>query len=219
MEPVAERREDVLAAPTRARLFRRLAALGRPAAAGELADELGLHPSGVRVHLERLRQAGLVVRQPSQPTRGRPRNCWQVAPDARPGTEHPEAYRMLARWLARSIPPTPERLREVEQTGRQLGRELLPGSDGGPGTDTMGRVLTALGFAPQREPSPGRRVRFRLGSCPYREAVRENQPAVCALHRGLTEGLVDELDPDARLVRFVAQDPDQGGCVIEVAGL
>ena len=52
----------------------------------------------------------------------------------------------------------------------------------------MGRALTALGFAPQREPAQAGRVAFRLGNCPYRDAVRENQPVVCALHRGLTRG-------------------------------
>ena len=78
----------------------------------------------------------------------------------------------------------------------------------------MGRALTALGFAPQREPAPAG-VAFRLGNCPYRAAVRENQPVVCALHRGLT---LDQLAPAARLTRFVPEDPDRAGCLIEVEG-
>jgi hypothetical protein len=51
---------DALAQPTRARLFARLASLGRPAGTEELAEELMLHPSGVRVHLERL-EAGVLL--------------------------------------------------------------------------------------------------------------------------------------------------------------
>jgi predicted ArsR family transcriptional regulator len=82
----------------------------------------------------------------------------------------------------------------------------------------MGRTLTALGFAPQRERREAGRVGFRLGNCPYREAVHENQPVVCALHRGLTLGLLDVLQPVARLTRFVAEDPDVAGCLIEVEG-
>ena len=81
----------------------------------------------------------------------------------------------------------------------------------------MGRAFTALGFAPQREPAPAG-VAFRLGNCPYRDAVRENQPVVCALHRGLTRGLLDQLAPAARLTRFVPEDPDRAGCLIEVEG-
>ncbi len=81
----------------------------------------------------------------------------------------------------------------------------------------MGRTLTALGFAPQREPAKGGVV-FRLGNCPYREAVRANQPVVCALHRGLTCGLLDRLDPKARLADFVPKDPELAGCLIQVTG-
>jgi predicted ArsR family transcriptional regulator len=82
----------------------------------------------------------------------------------------------------------------------------------------MGRTLTALGFAPQRQRGELGRVVYRLGSCPYREAVRENQQVVCTLHRGLTRGLLDEIEPSARLTKFVPEDPDRAGCLIEVEG-
>ena len=209
-------RGDVLAQPSRARLFAHLAGLGRPAGTNELAAELGLHPSGVRVHLERLRAAGLVARERVPQKIGRPRDSWSIAPDALPSGEPRDAYPRLARWLARSIPARPARLREVERAGRELGRELQPA--GGVAEESMGRALTALGFAPQRQPAKAGRVLFRLGNCPYREAVRENQPVVCALHRGLTRGLLDQLDPAARLTDFVPKDPDRAGCLIEVEG-
>jgi predicted ArsR family transcriptional regulator len=83
----------------------------------------------------------------------------------------------------------------------------------------MGRTLTALGFAPQRERGELSTVVFRLGNCPYRETVRENQQVVCTLHRGLTRGLLDKLEPTARLTGFMPEDPDRAGCVIEVEGL
>lgn len=212
---------DVLAQPTRARLFARLASLGRPAETDELAAALGLHPSGVRVHLDRLRRAGVVVRERVPQTMGRPRHAWSIATDALPGSDPPDAYRLLAGWLARSIPPNPARLREVERSGRELGRELGPDRGGGVGgaEETMGRALTALGFAPRRDRNGVGRTLFRLGNCPYRQAVMANQPVVCALHRGITRGLLDAIDPRARLVGFVPHDPDQAGCVVEVAGL
>jgi predicted ArsR family transcriptional regulator len=214
-----EPEDDVLSQATRARLFARLASLGRPAGTDELAAELRLHPSGVRVHLERLRAAGLVTRERLPQPRGRPRDSWQLALDALPGGEPPDAYRKLARWLARSIPARPARLREVERSGRELATELVPdGSCSAPG-ETIGRILTALGFAPQRQATPAGRLTFRLGNCPYREAVRENQEVVCTLHRGLTQGLLDGLAPSARLTRFVPEDPDRAGCLIELDGL
>jgi hypothetical protein len=47
--------------------------------------------------------------------------------------------------------------------------------------------------------------------------VRENQSAICTLHRGITAGLLDRLDPKARLADFVAKDPYEAGCLIEIA--
>jgi predicted ArsR family transcriptional regulator len=181
----------VLAQPTRARLFARLASLGRPAGTDELAAELGLHPSGVRVHLERLRSAGLISRERVSQPLGRPRDSWSIAPDARPGGQPPDAYPRLARWLARSIPSRPARLREIERAGRELGHELLPARSPSPPEETLGRMLTTLGFAPRRARAKPGQVVFRLGNCPYRDAVRENQPVVCALHHGVTRGLLD----------------------------
>ena len=208
----------MLTQPTRARLFAHLAGLGHAAGTDKLAAELGLHPSGVRVHLDRLRTAGLIARERVPQPRRRPRDSWSIAPDALPGGEPRNAYPRLARWLARSIPARPGRLREVERAGRELGPELPSTRGPGPVEERMGRALTALGFAPRRHRTHARRVVFRLGNCPYREAVRENQPVVCALHRGLTLGLLDEFDPLARLTSVVPGDADVAGCLIEVEG-
>jgi predicted ArsR family transcriptional regulator len=166
-----------------------------------------------------LEAAGLVRRERARQPRGRPRDSWSIAPDALPGGEPPDAYRRLARWLAQSISHRPARLREIERTGRGLARELPLDGTGSGQQEAMGRTLTALGFAPQRERGDAGRVVFRLGNCPYRDVVRENQAVVCTLHRGLTRGLLDRLEPAARLTNFVPEDPDRAGCLIEVEGL
>jgi predicted ArsR family transcriptional regulator len=215
----ASRPGDVLAQPTRARLFSLLAELGRVMSTNELSDALGLHRSGVRVHLERLRAAGLVSRERLPQALGRPRYGWQIAPDALAGGEPPDAYGTLARWLARSIPPRQARLREVERVGREIGQELLPQDGRSEPVPAMGRALTSLGFAPQSELKGNGHVVFTLRNCPYRNAVHENQAVVCGLHRGLTEGLVDALYRSARLADFVPKDPDRAGCLIDVEGL
>jgi predicted ArsR family transcriptional regulator len=216
---VPGRSGDVLAQPTRARLFSRLARVGRAVSTKELSDALGLHRSGVRVHLERLHAARLVSRERLPQKLGRPRYGWQIAPDALPGGEPPDAYRTLARWLARSISSHPARLREVERTGRELGQEVLPPRDRSAPVQSMGRALTALGFAPQSKLKRNGRAVFTLGNCPYRGAVHENQAVVCGLHRGVTQGLLDALEPSAKLADFVPKDPDRAGCLIEVEGL
>lgn len=208
----------MLAQPTRRRLFALLGRLGGAASTAELAEQLSLHPNGVRTHLQRLRDAGLVTHRRAERPRGRPRDEWAIAPTARPGGDPPHAYGALAVWLARAVPATPARLREIEATGRRIGQELAPAGTA-PREQAIGDVLTALGFQPHMEHPVEGRLHCRLGNCPYRDSVRANQEVVCTLHRGLTRGLLDSLAPGAKLDRFVPHDPDRAGCEIVIEGL
>jgi predicted ArsR family transcriptional regulator len=210
--------DDVLAAPVRHRLFKALGELRRPATTQELAVLVARHPNTVRVQLQQLADAGLLERRTTPQTRGRPRDEWAIARDAKPAGESPQAYGQLSRWLARAAGAAGD-FKAIEDAGREIGRELAPEPDARATAAAMQDALTALGFAPSpEEPAPGE-LRFTLGNCPYRDAVRQNQPAVCSLHKGLTRGLLDRLDPKARLADFVAKDPYTAGCLIALDGV
>lgn len=179
---------------------------------------LELHPNGVRVHLERLAQQGLVERARVRRRRGRPPDAWTIAPGAQPGGKAPHAYHDLGRWLARALRNRYGGLRGIEETGREIGGELAPkGAEQDP--DALKTTLTALGFQPSVESRAGDRTSICLNNCPFRDAVRENKPAICALHGGITRGLLEELAPQAKLTAFVPHDPDGAGCRIELRGL
>ena len=209
---------DALAQPSRARLFALLGELRRPAGTDELARRLGLHPNGVRLHLERLEEGGLVLRERERQARGRPRDTWSISPHAQPGGDPPTAYANLGRWLVRAIAAGATRVRDVEATGRQIGRELAPEGTGASPEERIHDVLVAMGFQPQRQFDPKGTLTYCLGNCPYRAVVRERQSVVCGLHRGLTRGLLDEIDPKTRLSAFVPKDPDAAGCEITLRG-
>ncbi len=215
---VPTRPGDALAQPTRARLFALLGELRRPASTDELAERLELHPNGVRVHLERLHDVGLVVRERQRGTRGRPRDVWVIGPDAQPGGDPPTGYAELARWLVRSMTMAGGGVRDVEAAGRRIGRELAPADASTGHEQQLHDVLVTLGFQPERRRESGDRLTYCLRNCPYREAVRERPPLVCGLHRGLTRGLLDAIDPKTKLVGFVPKDPDTAGCLIETRG-
>jgi predicted ArsR family transcriptional regulator len=191
-----------LAQPTRARLFEALTELRRPASTEELAARVSLHPNGVRMHLERLRDAELVVRERVRHGRGRPRDMWAVASDARPAGTPPSAYLDLGRWLARVMDA---RLDTIEAGGRAIGRELAAGDA------ELFAAFVSLGFQPSREG-----MTYRLRNCPYRDAVHENRDVVCTLHRGITRGLLDRISPQTEIAAFVPGDPDTAGCLIEL---
>jgi predicted ArsR family transcriptional regulator len=214
---VPARREDPLVQPTRARIFALLCELRRPASTEELAERLELHPNGIRLHLDRLRDGGLVVRERERQSRGRPRDMWLISPDAAPAGVQPTGYAQLGRWLARAITPGRLSLRKIEATGREIGRELAPDAQGAPEA-SLYAALSALGFQPRRESHTPSQLTYRLCNCPYRDAAQENPEVVCGLHRGITRGLLDVLDPAAELVAFVPRDPFSAGCLIELAG-
>ena len=205
--------------PARARLFAALADLKTPTTTADLAARLGLHVNGVRRHLERLQQEGLVARERVRGHRGRPRDLWSVRADVGPGPfEANEPYVDLARWLAIAIPSRPGRADEIHEAGRRIGHELAPEEAEHPGHAFV-EVLRKLGFRPFAEERDGERVLCRLGRCPYAKSVKENPQIICTLHRGISEGILERLDPHARLTRFVARDPDEAGCELEVQGL
>lgn len=216
--PVVADPEDALSQPTRARLFALLSELKRPAGTAELADRLELHPNGIRLHLERLEQAGLIERARVRQARGRPPDAWTIAAGAEPGGQAPRAYHDLGRWLARALKARPGGLRGIEATGREIGREAAP-TGAHPDPDALETSLIALGFQPTVTRHEGDEMKMCLGNCPYRDAVHENQPAICALHKGITRGLLDMLEPQAKLTGFVPHDPDRAGCLIEIRGL
>lgn len=207
--------EGALAQPTRARIFAFLVEKRAPADTAEIAAHFGLHPNGIRLHLERLEEGGFVVRSRERGGAGRPRDIWTISPEAHPGGTSPRAYADLAAWLARSIPATAARIREVEATGREVGAELAPRKRADAAA-ALRDALAALGFEPTLERDEAG-FRCRLGNCPYRDSVRQNQAIVCGLHRGITEGMLAELDPKATLTRFEPNDPDRADCLVEVA--
>lgn len=203
---------DALRNPTRARLFKLLDERLRPTATDELAESVGLHVNGVRRHLELLCSAGLVERHRVVRGRGRPRDEWTISPDAEPAGEPPRSYVELSRWLSRAIPQA--ELGEVERVGREIGREIAPAGDSNLETTFVG-ALAAMGFRPSVEVTADGFV-CSLGNCPYVESVRENPQAICALHRGLTAGMLAELEPTAELSSFEPHDPDRAGCLVGV---
>jgi predicted ArsR family transcriptional regulator len=210
--------DDVLSQRTRARIFAWLVRHQVAASTEELARGLDLHPNGIRRHLEILSEAGLVERRLSKGRRGRPGDLWLVAAGAHPGGERPAGYGDLARWLARAIPAGRNRLREVERAAREIGSELAPKDELEDPIEGFRQVIAALGFQPDLDVAADGGFVCRLENCPYRDSVRENPDVVCALHRGITTGLLAELMPGAKLERFEPHDPELAGCVVGVAG-
>ena len=189
----------------------------KPLDTASIARRLKLHPNGVRLRLRRLEGRGLVERTIAREGVGRPRDLWQIAPRAIAEADRPHTGWAMARSLARAIPPTAPRLREVEEAGAEMGAELaeqVGASESDDPFQALSHALEALGFEPRR--AGGEPVRYELMTCPYAEAVRENPAVVCTLHKGIIRGVLDSVAPAVRLTRFEPHDPDEAGCLVEV---
>jgi len=212
------RETNALSQPTRAAIFDRLCELRRPATTDELADDLNRHPNGIRQHLEHMRDTGLLVREQERQGRGRPRYVWSVDPDALPGGTRPTAYLELSKWLAQAVDGGPVDPEEIEERGHEIGLRLVDPDDAG--ADSMDRfrdALAAMGFQPSVQNEDDVNVTVCLRNCPYRDVVRERQALVCALHRGVSSGLLESIDPDIEMTDFEPHDPDEAGCLIKVS--
>ena len=201
--------------PTAARLFSLLAASRRRLSTDELAERADLHPNSARLQLGRLADAGLVRRTSARSGPGRPRHEWSVDRGALVDGESPVAYRELAGWLGEALSAGGIGPREVEAAGVAIGHAEAPADAGRSSAEVLETALASMGFRPRCE-RHGDRTTFTLTNCPYRAVAKAQPEVVCVLHRGIARGLIEAVEPGARLSRFVIEDADRAGCVVEV---
>jgi predicted ArsR family transcriptional regulator len=105
-----------------------------------------------------------------------------------------DEHELLAAGLAGSLDPVPDGPRLAEEAGRRWGHHLVerPAPDErvteGGAASRLCNLLAERGFSPQLD---GRVITMR--SCPFRELAQRYPRVVCALHRGLLNGALEEL--------------------------
>ena len=184
---------------SRSRVLGALQDAGRPLDVTEVAGLVGLHVNTARFHLDRLVEAGAAhreVERREQP--GRPRMLYQARPDA--GRAGARSYHLLAEILTSFVAAqVPQPGRAAQSAGREWGRYLA----GRPGpfervtaavaTRHLVDALDGLGFAPEARTAGGKR-QILLHHCPFREIASKHEDVVCAIHLGLMQGMLAELD-------------------------
>ena len=173
-----------------------------------IAELVGLHGNTVRWHLDQLVEAGLVESDVQvRATPGRPRLlfCAVTAPAAK--TEG--TYKLLAEVLAKGIHDGgPEPGSVAAEAGRRWGHEIgLRGGLTAEPIDSAGAVarvvalLGDVGFAPTigevRGHGPGgardTATVIEVHACPFYDVAREHPDVICAVHLGLIQGALDQM--------------------------
>ena len=167
----------------------------------DVAARAGLHLSTVRAHLDRLVDAGLLVKaRASAGLPGRP--AWRyraAAPEPAPGP-----YRSLTTALLDHLAAT-DGVAGAIATGDTWGRTLAASVTGaGQATpdqpvdqpmNVVLRVLDRLGFDPRRTASSSANgaddtAVVLLDTCPFLELVGPHPDLVCALHAGMIRSVL-----------------------------
>lgn len=207
-------RHAALASGVRRHVLDALAESGSPLDAAAIAEQVHLHVTTARFHLEQLEQAGLVRRRLERAgSRGRPRVLFQADPSTRADDAQRELSGALANALAEDEDDGRARaIRAGKQWSAEYADEIAAATDAG--AEPLVRILERLGFDPETRPD-GQAV--DLHSCPFRAEARQNPSVVCSVHLGLIRGVVESLGHDADdsgLTPFV--EPEL--CVVSLRG-
>lgn len=177
----------------RARIVQELESAGCALDANELGGRVGLHANTVRWHLGILARAGIVRSHPApRQTPGRPRIVYELD---RSAVQAPhDEYRLLASILAGLAADTADGPSASEAAGRAWGHDLVlrPKPDEGVGEEQaiarVADILAEQGFEPTID---GRRI--EMHRCPFHDLAETTPEVVCAVHRGLISGALNEL--------------------------
>lgn len=206
---------------TRYAIYLELARSTRPLATSDIADSLGLHANTVRPHLDKMRDAGLVVVEVGgRGDVGRPQHRYSVAPDAPSLGLEPPTIPVLARMVLAMAKRLEASAQDAEAVGDDEGRRRARPYANAPSTlEALVSDLDRLGFDPIVSDAAGGSAGADLAdshlgddhrdddgaaviafaNCPFAELAEEHPELVCGLHRGLVAGFVAQMgDADTR---------------------
>ncbi|RPI07728.1 MAG: transcriptional regulator [Actinobacteria bacterium] len=196
--PVTDSRLPILKAlgdNTRYAIYLELARSAVPLSTSDIAESLGLHANTVRPHLERMRDVGLLdVRTDAKGGVGRPQHRYSLASDAPSLGLEPPSYPLLARLLLETAAAAGVGADEAAEIGRAQGRDQSARYADAPSClEALVGELEVLGFDPAVDGTDdGEIAVIAFTHCPFRELAEAHPELVCALHRGIVEGFVEQ---------------------------
>lgn len=199
---LTDRTVDTAMGARRSEILSQLRGTTEPLTVAQVAERTGLHVNTARFHLDGLVADGLADRSTEQrDTPGRPR----VLYTSRADVAQPRSFALLAEMLTGLVASMEGGPPAAVETGRAWGRHLVdrpPPSqrvDAGEASQRLNAVLDGIGFAPEvAEDAEGAEV--RLHHCPFREVAERHTDVVCALHLGLMQGALEQLDAPLKAV-------------------
>lgn len=199
---------EVAVGARRAEVMAKLREAETPLSVAEVAARTGLHINTARFHLDGLVDDALadrIVQERNTP--GRPRILYT----ARAGAGGPRSYGLLSEMLIGLIAALDGDSETALDAGKAWGHRLIEQAPANvsrtPSQVTLGegisvddalirlnKVLEAIGFQPEVAALTDGNLELHLHHCPFREVAERHTDVVCALHLGLMQGALSELD-------------------------
>lgn len=186
---------------TRFAIFKRIAGAQDPLTVKDLVAQLGMHHSAIRIHLNKLEEAGLIVsrKRHKKGVVGRPQLAFLPSPRALSITLPPRNYEFLSRLAMDmlSADGAPEDPKEFGYAwGRAYVRERgrcvdgpLPFFDA---VDVLHDELIRLGSSARIVPVDGGCDMIE-GNCVFGELAPNYDGAICHLHQAVMRGMLAEI--------------------------
>ncbi|MFP3712181.1 helix-turn-helix transcriptional regulator [Puerhibacterium sp. TATVAM-FAB25] len=222
----ATRAIGALAEPTRAAVYRYVAAQPHAVGREEAAAAVGVPAHTAKFHLDRLAADGLLdvefrrLGGRSGPGAGRPAKLYRRADREVAVSLPPRRYDLVGHILAVAVERAQDGVPLAEAThaaAAQAGRDAgaaaarAPDAEAAPPDDDLarlGRALAARDYEPHLDAGG---ERLLLGNCPFDALARRHTPLVCGLNHAYVAGVAEGLGctaVDARL------EPGAGRCCV-----
>lgn len=207
-----QRQARALGDPTRSAIFWHVVEAGQAVRVAELVQHFGLNHQGVRQHLAKLADAGLLVEEIAEPTgSGRPPLQYRIAPQAVATWVGPSPYAELSVLLLKVL----DSGRSAREVGAEAGRSVEPSLEGLEPLDGLEAEMARRGFEPQRTQASSS-LDIVLRRCAFEVAADADRDVVCELHLGLAQGMTEVLGGGFEVIDLVAYDPAQAGCRLKL---
>lgn len=196
---------SVLGDPTRFSIFQYLVSdKAKGVSVQDIAGRFDLHPNVARMHLNKLKEIGLLVAHQEKSGRGgRPGMVYAPSGKSLSLNFPHREYRLLSELLCRALSHLgPQGMAALEEVGRAHGRQVteeiyhglgLPPEDVSMEDLLAGaaQALTNQGLEARVVSAGGVSTTLRLTNCSFEEVASRYPQLICHLCRGLVQGVLE----------------------------
>lgn len=202
VQPDILKLSKALGEDTRFAIFKEIAGAENPQTVRDLVCTFGMHHSAVRIHLNRLHDAGLIISKPldRRGVVGRPQLVYLPNPTATSFTLPPRNFELLARMALEFTVASAGAHLPAEEFATSWGNAYIRDGDRVGARLPLPEALSALvdelrgmGGSPTLAKLNGDSYALVEYNCLFGDVSSHYEPLVCSLHQAAMQGMLEEL--------------------------